>query len=295
MNNNNNNNTNNNNNNSFQQQSLRGGGSAREDASSEEEKCNFDCSKKYKVVFVLGGPGSGKGTNCAKIVRDFGYAHLSSGDILRAERDSGSKLAEMINEKIKNGELVAPDISIDLILKAVEKSGSDKILLDGFPRDMPHLEMWNQMTSGLCETQFLLLLNCPEDVMQSRLLERGKTSGRVDDNITTIQKRFKLFNSDTMMVIESFRAANKSKEVDSSRDPEIVYDEIKQFFQSTTQIEDKSSKVVDSSSSYSRDFDMSVFVSMMSAKVDTFIACTLKQPSLQIEDLESDSTPTSPV
>ena len=246
-------------------------------------------------------PILGKGTNCAKIVRDFGYAHLSSGDILRAERDSGSKLAEMINEKIKNGELVAPDISIDLILKAVEKSGSDKILLDGFPRDMPHLEMWNQMTSGLCETQFLLLLNCPEDVMQSRLLERGKTSGRVDDNIATIKKRFKLFNSDTMMVIESFQAANKSKEVDSSRDPEIVYDEIKQIFESTTKSEDKFSRVIDSSSSAcassSRDFDMSVFLPMISAKVDTSISseCTSKQPSLQIEDLDANSSPSSPV
>lgn len=57
------------------------------------------------VVFVLGGPGSGKGTNCARIVQDYGYVHLSAGDLLRAERESGSELADMINAYIKEGKM----------------------------------------------------------------------------------------------------------------------------------------------------------------------------------------------
>ncbi len=65
----------------------------------------FAATLAYIVVFVLGGPGSGKGTNCARIVDDFGYVHLSAGDLLRAERASGSKLAEMINIYIKEGKM----------------------------------------------------------------------------------------------------------------------------------------------------------------------------------------------
>lgn len=59
----------------------------------------------YDVVFVLGGPGCGKGTNCARIVVDFDYLHLSAGDLLRAERESGSELADMINMNIKEGDV----------------------------------------------------------------------------------------------------------------------------------------------------------------------------------------------
>ena len=64
------------------------------------------------VVFVLGGPGSGKGTNCARIVSKFGYVHLSAGDLLREERASGSQLADMINTFIKEGKIVPAEVTI---------------------------------------------------------------------------------------------------------------------------------------------------------------------------------------
>ena len=64
----------------------------------------------YNVVFVLGGPGSGKGTNCAKIVEEYGYVHLSAGDLLRAERATGSDLADMINTYIKEGKIVPAEV-----------------------------------------------------------------------------------------------------------------------------------------------------------------------------------------
>ena len=63
-------------------------------------------------MFVLGGPGSGKGTNCARIVSKFGYVHLSAGDLLREERASGSQLADMINTFIKEGKIVPAEVTI---------------------------------------------------------------------------------------------------------------------------------------------------------------------------------------
>lgn len=87
-----------------------------------------------QVVFVLGGPGSGKGTNCERIVKDFGYVHLSAGDLLRAERASGSELAEMINTYIKEGKIVPAEVTVRLLKAAMEKCETKKFLIDGFPR-----------------------------------------------------------------------------------------------------------------------------------------------------------------
>jgi UMP-CMP kinase len=96
----------------------------------------------FLVVFVLGGPGSGKGTNCSKIVNLYGYVHLSAGDLLREERQSGSSLSEMINTYIAEGKIVPAEVTVGLLRAAMEKSNCNKFLVDGFPRDMANLKSW---------------------------------------------------------------------------------------------------------------------------------------------------------
>ena len=88
-------------------------------------------------VFILGGPGSGKGTQCSNLVRDFGFVHLSAGDLLRAERDSGSEKAELINNILLAGNIVPVEITVNLIKDAMKKHGwsQKKFLIDGFPRN----------------------------------------------------------------------------------------------------------------------------------------------------------------
>lgn len=160
---------------------------------------------KKKVVFVLGGPGSGKGTNCSKIVEEFGYVHLSAGDLLREERNSGSELAEMINNFIAEGKIVPAEITVRLLRAAMEKSGKNKFLVDGFPRDIDNLKCWEENMTDICHVQFLLFLDCPQEIMLGRLLERGKTSGRNDDNEESIRKRFKTYEESTRPIIDHFR------------------------------------------------------------------------------------------
>lgn len=99
---------------------------------------------KPLVVFVLGGPGSGKGTQCTRIVNDFGYVHLSAGDLLREEMNSGSKHGEMISTMIKNGEIVPSVVTVNLLKTAIEKSGKDKFLVDGFPRNQENNSSWEE-------------------------------------------------------------------------------------------------------------------------------------------------------
>eukprot|EP01036_Dinobryon_divergens_P024843 gene24843-33328_t len=183
--------------------------------------------KKYKVVFVLGGPGSGKGTNCARIVSKFGYVHLSAGDLLREERASGSALADMINTFIKEGKIVPAEVTVRLLRTAMAKSGSTKFLIDGFPRDMMNLECWQKEMAYISETQ---KLSGQLEVMLGRLLERGKTSGRSDDNEDSIRKRFLTYEQSTRPIIEYFKSEGKIREVDSNRDIEEVFADVSLHF-----------------------------------------------------------------
>lgn len=146
---------------------------------------------KPVCFFVLGGPGAGKGTQCAKIVEAFGYAHLSAGDLLRAERESGSEQGEMIQGYITEGKIVPVEVTIKLIMKAIEENGGKRFLIDGFPRNTNNLSGWQQVAGESLDIGGVLFYDCPEETMEERLLERGKTSGRTDDNIESIRKRFK--------------------------------------------------------------------------------------------------------
>ncbi|KAF7295233.1 Uridylate kinase [Mycena indigotica] len=159
----------------------------------------FDHSK-VTVVFVLGGPGAGKGTQCAYLVDDFGFCHLSAGDLLRAEQHrEGSEFGQLIQTCIKEGTIVPMEVTIKLLENAMSaalkegragdgwKEGRGRFLVDGFPRKMDQALKFDD---EVCMASAVLFFSTTEEVMLSRLLERGKTSGREDDNAESIKKRF---------------------------------------------------------------------------------------------------------
>lgn len=191
--------------------------------------------KKYTVVFVLGGPGAGKGTQCAKIVDEFGFVHLSAGDLLRAEKASGSSLADMINNYINEGKIVPAEVTVRLLKQAMEKhsqgpSKCTKFLVDGFPRDPQNLQCWEDEMTPIADVKFLLFLDCPQDIMIDRLLERGKTSGRSDDTRETIKKRFVTYENSTRPIINKFDSMNKVRKVDSNQPVDKVFSLVSEHF-----------------------------------------------------------------
>ncbi|CAM9515055.1 unnamed protein product [Phaeothamnion confervicola] len=186
---------------------------------------------KYEIVFVLGGPGSGKGTQCALIVERFGYVHLSAGDLLREERKSGSQVAEMIENYIREGKIVPAEVTVGLLRKAMRASGKRRFLIDGFPRNLENLTSWDTIMSPVCTVQMLLFLDCPEKVMEARLLTRGETSGRSDDNADAIRKRFHTYKDSTMPIIEHFRRLGKVRQVNSDQVVEAVFARIADHFE----------------------------------------------------------------
>ncbi|KAH7659901.1 Adenylate kinase/UMP-CMP kinase protein [Dioscorea alata] len=187
---------------------------------------NFAADKKFVVVFVLGGPGSGKGTQCANIVQHFGFTHLSAGDLLRAEIKSGSENGTMIQNMIKEGKIVPSEVTIKLLQQAMLESGNDKFLIDGFPRNEENRAAFEHVTK--IEPEFVLFFDCSEEEMEQRLLSRNQ--GRVDDNIETIRKRFRVFVESSIPVIEYYKAKGKVSKIDAGKSVDEVFEDVKAIF-----------------------------------------------------------------
>jgi UMP-CMP kinase len=168
-----------------------------------------------------------------------GWTHLSAGDLLRAERKSGSELAELINSKISAGQIVPSSITVKLLKSAMEKIYNDsqstktKFLIDGFPRSAENVDVWEEYMNTpneISKLEFVLFLDCPEDVMTGRLLERAKTSGRNDDNLETIRKRFKTFRDTSMPIVDMFEKKGMLKKIIADKNVDDVYKEVEVLF-----------------------------------------------------------------
>lgn len=185
----------------------------------------------FRVVFVLGGPGAGKGTQCQLLSDNLGWSHLSAGDLLRAERKKeGSELAEIINKNIAEGKIVPSDITTTLIKNAMmdlrKEKGQLKFLIDGFPRSEGNVTSWKEILGDKANVECVLFFECPEDILTSRLLERAKTSGRNDDTIDVIRKRFVTYQNESMPIIEMYEKEGKVHKIIADRSIEEVYKEV---------------------------------------------------------------------
>ena len=178
------------------------------------------------VVFVLGGPGAGKGTMCELAESQLGWVHLSTGDLLRAERDAGGPLAESINKILAKGELVSDEIVVGLLQQSMERitrsTGKFNFLIDGFPRSLNNLDEWNNVF-GDSPLPKMLYLECPYEVLKERILGRAKYTGRSDDNVESLKIRFDTFKAETLPTVEFFREKSMCIEIDTSLDRQSVY------------------------------------------------------------------------
>jgi len=176
------------------------------------------------VVFVLGGPGSGKGTQCEYIVSEFGFKHLSAGDLLRAEVNSGSDTGKQCDDLIKEGKLVPVEVTIGLLKKAMDASRMDRFLIDGFPRALDQAKVFEEQLGA---PSSVLFFECTEEEMQKRLLKRGETSGRSDDNLESVQKRLVTFKEESMPVVEDYEKRDLVHKLSGMAEPEEVYAGVK--------------------------------------------------------------------
>jgi len=192
-------------------------------------------NKQHRVLFILGGPGAGKGTQCANIVDTYKCVHLSVGELLRQERLKGdaSPHAELIETCLVSGQIVPVDISLSLVRRAMDdittpshddtttmeeetsqphhpSYGQPIFLIDGFPRNFDNLQGWVQQMSLYASVLGALIYDCPMNVLEERILTRAETSGRSDDNIASARKRFATFQEQTMPVVQALEQVQKT-------------------------------------------------------------------------------------
>lgn len=178
---------------------------------------------KLPIIWVLGGPGSGKGTQCDKIVAKYGFTHLSSGDLLRAEVQSGSERGKQLTSIMEKGELVPMFVVLDLLAEAMlsKLGGSKGFLIDGYPREVAQGKAFEEEVAPCTK---IIYFDVSDDTMTARLLNRGKSSGRVDDNEETIKKRLATFHQHSKPVIEAYKG--KCAIIPAERDPNDIFADV---------------------------------------------------------------------
>ena len=180
-------------------------------------------------IVVMGMPAAGKGTICAMLAKEFGFAHLSTGEVLRAEREAGTKLGLMAKRIIDAGNFMPDHIMIPMVKEAVVKSTNTVgILFDGFPRTK---EQAKQLHVFLYQRKqpisTVIFLDVSKKVAVERLLKRAQSEGRADDTEETIGNRWGHYNSKTMPVINYFSKMGMIKPVPADGTPEEVYEQVR--------------------------------------------------------------------
>ena len=158
-----------------------------------------------KNIVIFGAPGAGKGTQSDKMIEKYGLGHISTGDVLRSEIKNGTELGKIAKGFIDNGQLIPDELMIDILANVYDSFGKEHkgVIFDGFPRTIPQAEALKKMLAERGHVVAAMIeLAVPEKELMSRLINRGKISGRSDDNAETIQKRLNVYHEQTSPLID---------------------------------------------------------------------------------------------
>ena len=201
-------------------------------------------------LVLLGAPGAGKGTQAQRLVAEFGVAHISTGDLLRAAVKGGTELGVQAKKYMDAGELVPDQLVIDLVQERLAADDAQKgFILDGFPRNTAQAVTLDSELAAMGRSlDCALLVDVPGDVIIGRLSSRrtcrdcgytgtvsdtvcptcgGEMYQRDDDKPETIKNRLDVYEKNTSPLVEYYRGQNILKVVDGDRDADVVYNEVK--------------------------------------------------------------------
>uniref|UniRef100_A0A6B2G173 UMP-CMP kinase (Trinotate prediction) n=1 Tax=Myxobolus squamalis TaxID=59785 RepID=A0A6B2G173_MYXSQ len=185
---------------------------------------SMDSILKPSIVFVLGPPGSGKGTQCKLLADKYKIHHMSAGDLLRREKDSGSDVGKGIEIYMKEGEIVPVEITIGLLEDEMNRLGwSNTFLIDGFPRSMNNFNGWTQTMVGKVNHKMVIFLEAGQETSINRVISRSGSLSRVDDNPESLKKRWLVYNTITRPVVDSLEKLCPIVFIDAEKSIETVF------------------------------------------------------------------------
>jgi adenylate kinase len=163
-------------------------------------------SRPATIVVIFGPPGSGKGTQSKFVSDTFGLAHVATGDMLRAEVQSGSALGREVAPIMERGELVPDELVARVIEERLRQPDARRgVLLDGFPRTVPQAQALDAMLRrGSRKVNVVLSLEVPESELVERILKRAAAEGRADDTPETVRRRMAVYAEETAPVMDHY-------------------------------------------------------------------------------------------
>ncbi|KAG9472533.1 hypothetical protein GDO78_018955 [Eleutherodactylus coqui] len=178
--------------------------------------------KKTKVIFMLGGPASGKGMQCEKIAQRYNLTHLSVADLLQTELTAASERSKLIKDLIQHGSPVPMDIIMEILKDAISSSlGSTKgFLLDSFPCEITQAE---EFECRLCTPNLVLYLDCSAEIMTTRVVRRSKVSNRNEVTTENAKRRLQMFYQAMEPLLTHYEAKALLCKINAERSPEKVF------------------------------------------------------------------------
>lgn len=188
-------------------------------------------------VVLFGAPGSGKGTQSEKLIDEFGLYHISTGEVLRDHIRRGTELGKIADSYISRGQLIPDDLMIRILDDVLEKEAADKkgVVFDGFPRTIPQAEALKELLLKRgTDLHAVIGLEVPEEELVERMLNRGKQTGRADDNLETIKNRLQVYHNQTHPLREYYTNEGKYLPIKGTGSVEEIYDNIANGIEKST-------------------------------------------------------------